>query len=190
MIDYCPTHVRYAGSPPRSRRPRPILRGMTLFELVVVAAILAILAAIVVPRFGASITWRRVEGAARRIASDLNLAQRRASQTSTSQTLAFNTTTHSYRIVGLPDPVRPGSEYVVLLREPPYEVKIVSIDLGGDANLVFDGFGTPDSGGTIVLRSGDYRATVTVDSATGQASYTTSINTAPEAVETPTTLPS
>ena len=185
MVDYCAVSARSLGDPSRWYRLRPILRGMTLVELVLVAAILAILSAVVVPRFGASVTWRRVEGAARRISSDLNLAQQHARQTSTSQTVMFNLAAHSYRVVGLPDPAHPGSEYAVLLNESPYNVKIVSVDLGGDANLVFDGFGTPDSGGTIVVRCGNYRAVITVDSGTGQASFTTIITVVADDVALP-----
>jgi type II secretory pathway pseudopilin PulG len=161
---------------------------MTLLELVLVAAILAIVSAVVVPRFGASTTWRQVEGAARRVISDLNLAQQHARQTSTAQAVVFDLASHSYYVSGLPDPAHPGANYIVLLNESPYDVKIVSADLGGDASLIFDGYGTPDSGGTIVVRCGSYRAVITVDSSTGAASIATAIKVVVEDAGPPEAL--
>ncbi|MCH8259363.1 MAG: hypothetical protein IIC46_04065, partial [Planctomycetes bacterium] len=57
----------------------------------------------------------------------------------------------------------------VPLREPPYLAKLASVDLGGDAQLTFDGFGVPDSGGSVVVQAGDYQYTVVVDPETGVA---------------------
>jgi len=151
------------------------LRGFTLIELVIVACILAILAGIAIPRLATSLAWRRVESAALRVCNDLRLAARYAKQRSASQTVSFDATANSYQLVGRPDLDHPGSEYTVLLGQPPYEVAIVSADFGGDGSVVFDGFGVPDSGGSVIIKAGKHRVIVTLDAATGQTGVETSV---------------
>jgi hypothetical protein len=43
------------------------------------------------------------------------------------------------------------------------------VDLGGDATLVYDGYGNPDSAGTIVIQLGQYTKRITIDPDTGAA---------------------
>ena len=49
----------------------------------------------------------------------------------------------------------------------PYETSITSINLGGDTDVVFDGYGIPDSGGSVTLRLGDTARRVAIDAQTG-----------------------
>lgn len=135
-----------------------------------VALILAIMAAVAVPRFARAITGRRIDAAALRIATDLQLAQRRARQTSASQTIAFVALTGTYSVTGMSDPDHPSTTYTVRLSEPPYEVSISSVDFDGDAQLIFNGWGVPDSGGTVVLQGSHSVKTITVAPGTGQVS--------------------
>jgi len=44
----------------------------------------------------------------------------------------------------------------------------VSASFGGDATLIYDGFGKPDSGGQVVIAVGAYQKTILVDAGTGQ----------------------
>jgi hypothetical protein len=101
------------------------------------------------------------------VQADLALAQRRAKLLSESQTVQFDPDTNSYTLVNMEDPDHAGKEYTVILSEEPYEALITSVDLGGDKVIVFDGYGAPDSGGTIAIQLGDTAKRITVQAATG-----------------------
>lgn len=144
-------------------------RGFSLVELVLVVAIIASLAAIAVPRYARSIVRFRVESAARRIVADLDLARKSARRSSTSRTVAFTIAANTYRISGLGGLDDRSQDYAVLLSGEPYRAAIVSCDFGGDTEVVFDGYGVPDSGGTVTVRCGDIRKTVELDPETRRA---------------------
>ncbi len=143
-------------------------RGFSLFELVLTIVIMLIMARIAVPRFANAISNQRVNAAARRIAADLSRAQKLAKSASTSQTVTFTTSTSQYTITGLTDLDRSTASYVVKLSDSPYRVSLGATNLGNDTNLVFDGYGVPDSGGSIVVQVGNYTKTVTVAAGTGE----------------------
>lgn len=163
-----PTYGLRPRYPYRARR-RPNLRGFTLIELVIVVATVAILAAIAIPRMAGTLARRRIEFAAGRVVSDLRLAQRQARLSSASRTVQFDVASNSYRLLGVPSLNGPSGEYTVRLTDTPYEVSVVSASFGGDARLIFDGYGVPDSGGSVVLGSGGNQATISVDPASGTA---------------------
>jgi prepilin-type N-terminal cleavage/methylation domain-containing protein len=151
------------------------LRGFSLIELVMVVCILAIMSAVAVPRFARSRVRYRVDAAALRVAADLNLARQRAGQISASQTVSFDVAAGTYSLSGLADMDHPTTTYTVRLGDPPYEVQMTSADFGGDAQLILDGWGVPDSGGTVVLRATDCVKTITVAPGTGQVTITESV---------------
>lgn len=143
--------------------------GFTLIELIAVIVIIAILSAMALPRFGASIARARADAAAERIALDLDLARRHAMLRGASQAVIFDGGTDSYTMPGIAHLDHPDVEYKVDLSELPYDVQLGLIDLGGDQQIIFDGYGVPDSGGTITVSTATQTRIVTVDSETGQA---------------------
>ncbi len=144
--------------------------AFTLVELVIVTVILGIFAGIAVPRFANSLAKRRVEGAVRRITSDLDLARRRAKISNVNQTVRFDPAIQEYALVGMPHPDHPAREYGVSLQEEPYRATLVSADFGGDQEIIFDIYGMPDSGGSVVIRVGTRVRKITVNAETGKAS--------------------
>ncbi len=144
--------------------------GFSLVEMVFVLAILGVITSIAVPRFAQFQARRRVESAARRIATDLSLAQRYARFMSKSQTVKFNAGPDRYHLLGIGNPNGSGPNYTVHLGSEPYLASMVSADFGGDTDLVFDGYGIPDSGGTVVVQVGSLQKSVVVNATTGAAS--------------------
>ncbi len=143
--------------------------AFSLIELIVVVVVTAILAAIAVPRFGNSMAIHRVDTAAQRIAADLTLAQRRARMTSASQRVVFKPADDTYELIGVNHMDHVDQAYVVSLAAAPYRVEIVSADFGGDSEVNFDGYGAPDSGGTVIIRVGDFLRQIDLDADTGKA---------------------
>ena len=120
--------------------------------------LIAIVGAIAIPRYGASLANHRVDASARRIAADLDYARRQARFASSSTTIVFDIAAHNYS----------DSITTVELEDDPYKTTIVSVNFGGDAEIVFDGFGQPDSGGSVLVQSGDRKRTVTLDADSGR----------------------
>jgi prepilin-type N-terminal cleavage/methylation domain-containing protein len=145
------------------------LGGFTLIELVIVLAIMAVFSAIAIPRYGASAARYRADLAARRVVADLALAQSKAKGTSSTTSVVFYVSTNRYQLPQLSSPDGMGGTYTVGLGEQPYAANLVSADFAGDAQITFNGWGLPDSGGTVVLISGTEQRTVTVNAETGMA---------------------
>lgn len=163
-----------------------VLRGFSLIELVAVLAILALMASVAVPRVASTLARRRVEFAAARIVSDLRLAQREAKLASQARTVSFDPATGTCTLQSVADLDHP-TEYKVRLTDPPYEVNLLSVDFGGDAQITFDGYGVPDSGGSIVIGIRRDRVTITLDPVSGRAStqYSLVSSLEPGVVELP-----
>jgi len=136
-----------AGFRGPSNSPR---RGFSLLELVFVLAIITILSAVAVPKYAAALARYRVDAAAKRVKAELLLARRVARMSGASQVVDI-------------------SNYQSILSEPPYQAVIVSADFDGDEEVVFDGYGVPDSGGTATVQVGVTQRTVVVDADTGRS---------------------
>src|SRR3954469_19068278 len=94
---------RKAGSAPAR------LRAFSIFELVIVCLIMSILAAVAGPKFYDSLLFHRVESAARRVKSDIELARVQARLTSAAQTVTFSNSTYTLANVKSLD--KPNSVY-------------------------------------------------------------------------------
>ena len=174
-------------SSPRSARAPGRRRGFSYVEIVIVVLVLGILTAAAVPKYADTLVRMRLDAAARRIATDLATAQARACATSSSQTITFTLPPagNRYEIAGMSDPDRPGVTYAVNLAEAPYQITLGAVDLGGDATLIYNGYGIPDSAGTIVIQAGKYARRITIDPDTGIAAIDPLITTV-DAVTTAT----
>jgi prepilin-type N-terminal cleavage/methylation domain-containing protein len=144
-------------------------RAFHLIELVIVLAILATLAAVAVPRYAAAAANYRVDAAARRVAADVAYAQSTARTTGATQTIVFDATRNQYQVSTVANLDRAAAAYVVDLAAEPYAATIVSVSFGGAPTLSIDAFGFPVATGSVVVRVGAARRTVTVNTA-GKAS--------------------
>jgi prepilin-type N-terminal cleavage/methylation domain-containing protein len=143
--------------------------AFTLMELVIVLLVVGILAATAAPRYFDSLQRFRAEAAAKRIAYDLQLARRHAITNSASQCVQFNSpSANKYRLLNLTDPHRSTSAYIINLADEPFGCSITSASFGGDATVIFSGFGRPDSGGIVTVQSGSHQCTVTLDADSGK----------------------
>ncbi len=159
------------GSNPAIPRSTSLNRGgFSLLEVVLVSAIIAIFAAIAVPRYGSASARYRIDATAGRVAADLRLAQSHARAASSSRTVCFYPATEEYLLPDVPAPDGASGSYRVALSSEPYRADLVSADFSGAAQLVFDGWGLPNSGGTIVVATSSQQRTITIDGTTGLVS--------------------
>ncbi len=149
--------------------PRKLQLGrgaFTIVELVIVMLVMSIFAAAATPVFLESLLLHRVESAARRVKSDLELARHAARLTSATQSISFTNST--YTVTGTNHLDNPNAVYAVDLASPPYELDGVTPNFAGLTSVSFDGYGTPTSGGTVVVAAKDHACTVTLNGTTGE----------------------
>ncbi|MBT3201554.1 MAG: type II transport protein [Phycisphaerales bacterium] len=137
--------------------------GFTMLELAIVIAIAAILGAVAVPRYAKSNQRYQAELTARKIVADIAYARRRACISSGSQAVNFDLGAQQYQLPGVKGLRKSADDYTVMLTESPYNAKIISANFNGDSEVIFDPYGVPDSGGTIVVGVGDYTKTIVLN---------------------------
>lgn len=154
-----PAHSR------QSLRTRP--GGYSLVELVLVVAIAGTLSAIALPRYGRGVARYRADAAAKRVASDLQLAQQRARAASASCSITFDTTASAYTLAYPTIAGVAGRSVVTNLTLLPFRSSIQSASFAGSATVTFNGYGKANAGGTVVLKSGSETRTITLSASAG-----------------------
>ena len=151
------------------RRSYSSTSGFGLVELVVVLVIVTTLAGVAVPRYQNSLMRYRVDRTAARLVADLALLRAETRSIGNSRTMIFNVRTDQYGVEKFNALDSSSEVYVVNLSASPFHVNLVSVDFGGHTNVTFNGYGIPDSGGTVVLQAGTIQKTVTLDPNTAKA---------------------
>ncbi len=129
----------------------------------IVLAVIAITAAIGIPRYASAIGRHRADMAARRVAADLEYARATAKAVGAARTVRFDIVAVSYAMGSVASVDHQSTNTVVALGAEPYKATISSANFAGDVKVTFDGFGRPNSGGTVVIRVGDVARTITLD---------------------------
>ncbi len=157
------------------RVKRKCTAGVSLVDLVITILIMGILAAAALPKFADALAKMRAEAVARRVVSDLNYARRNAIQTSKAATITFTTSPPRYTMTGVKNPNFPQQDYVVNLVDVDSAVSLQAVSFNSGMVLSYNTYGRPLVGanaltaGSLVVRSGSFLFTVTVDPATGEA---------------------
>jgi Tfp pilus assembly protein FimT len=154
----------------RRKNARSQRIGMTLLELTIVIFVLSVMTAIGAIRYVSALETFRVQRSAERIAADIDAARQAARSRNQAITIAFNIGTQSYSISGLVNPDQRSAGFTAVPNDNVLATQILSANFGGDANLQFNNFGFPDSGGLVTLRSGAAQQTVTIAAGTGAVS--------------------
>lgn len=151
-------------------RPYGWEQAHTLMELMIVITVITILAAVGIPLISNSLDEQIALAAADRIRNDIEWARERANSVSAKQTLMFNPGLNTYSWPGMEDPDHPGTPYIVDLSSEQYAAELLSVDFGGDWNVVFDVHRRADSDGQVVVQVGNAKKTITLNGTTGKVS--------------------
>jgi Tfp pilus assembly protein FimT len=144
-------------------------RGFTLVDVAIAVLIMGLVAATAVPRFGDAVNRHRALSTARRIQSDLERARRHAISASRDVVVRFDPAADTYGIPALSHLNDSQQTWTVALSDYPYVANLASADFGGDAAVVFNLHGVPDSGGVIAVSAGRWREELRLDPLTGRA---------------------
>lgn len=161
---------------------RSTSRGFTLIELLIVVVIIAIAALTAIPMMTSAASIQ-VKSAANMIAADLEYAKSMAISRGQNYSVVFDESTESYSIKDqggnvISHPVKKGFDFVVDFRSIKRlnKVDIANVDFepGSSSTITFDYLGSPYSGTTNPLNSGDidvqaggFTVTINVEPVTG-----------------------
>lgn len=159
--------------------------AFSLVELIVVVAILAIVAALVIPKIGSAGDSQAI-AAATILKSDLEVTRSLALTTQQTHSLVFSSDRQSYKVVAnytggdyaaataVAHPVLAQQSFTVTLasKNGMSGVTVVSASFGGAAYVTFSSQGEPSSAGTVTLRSGSTQMQVSIEVLTGTVTVT------------------
>lgn len=143
--------------------------GFSLIELILILVIVSAMTLLVgVGTYQNSSMHQRLLCAARSVQANLHLARQRAIVGSQTRTVRFDVMRNAYMLYGISDPDLPERpDTFIEFEETPYDVTLKSVDINGGIDVVYDPYGRPEAGGTLVLELGPYTTTITVDPDTG-----------------------
>lgn len=142
-----------------------VRRGFTLVELAVVIAVLAVVSAVAIPRFASASARSRLDAAAARVVQDIAITASSAQAVGADRQLVFDSSTDEYLLVGVR--TRGGGMFrSVKLGDPPYETNVVSATFDGAPLLTLNGYGVPETAGTIDLAVGRYAKRILLNAGT------------------------
>lgn len=141
--------------------------GITLIELVITLAILAVLVALVVPSLGKWIQHYRMRGTVREIVSQMELAKIKALKTNREYRVAFDKTSGTFQIETCPNPSgtwRAEGNVFKIPHQIPVDMNVGAIRFNPD--------GTAVSGTVTVGAKDGEHYNITVNTTTGKITAT------------------
>lgn len=140
-----------SGTPSNRSGGRP--RGFTLVELIITAAIIAVVAAVAVPQFAAASTGYRLDLATQRVISDLSIVGAAASAGGRTRSIVFDPPSDTYVMMGLSSRGEAPNRWE-RLSDAPYNVDLVSATFTDAVMLQINGHGLAQTDGVIVVATG------------------------------------
>lgn len=128
-----------------------------------VVTIMAVIAAIAMPRYARAAAGYRAEAAARAVAEHLRLVRARAMAASRAWTVTVRSNSATVSATPTSTSADASDDLNLVISTEPWRASIDAADFLGDARFSFDGFGAPSLPGTITVVSDGIRSTVTVD---------------------------
>ena len=158
----------------------PLRRAMTLIDIIVTMSILAVISAIAIPNFSASLEGIRVKSLVRRVETDMHYARESAIAMNTQIKVEFNVDKSQVKIKQVSDLNHPNADYTVDLVND-YGISLVDADFDGKRDFSFNSYGDPDSAGILRFSSGSQEYELAINGA-GTISVNSVLDTAAEAV--------
>jgi Tfp pilus assembly protein FimT len=145
MKTECAHGNQWARRPPGKRGEN---RGLTLTELIIILALIAVVGLIAMPSFNRMTVNGNLRSAARDVQGRIAYLKERAMADNTQYTLTFDVSNNRYRSSDMKgDEWRTASSFG-------QSIRIISVAFGGGSTVSFETRGTLAQGGNIVLANG------------------------------------
>lgn len=154
--------------------------GFTLIDLLVTLTIMAIVAAIAIPRFSGALERRALLNSAHRVATDCQRARGAALDASGGVGLRFSALSDTYQLEFDAGP-KSGKSERISIADAPMGAVVVSIAGASGGRVTFNGYGDAASDATLMIGRGTLRVPVSVTKAGGRATVG-AVSTASDAV--------
>ncbi|MFH0945519.1 MAG: GspH/FimT family pseudopilin [Planctomycetota bacterium] len=150
------------------------MRGFTLVEVMILIVVGMIIAGVAMPAAN-TFDDMGISADVRILQADLEFAQARAIATGQGHRVLFDLDDNTYQVesppgVVLDEPLRKRPWIRDLNRLPHNGSVLTSCDFGGQRAVLFDGAGTPASGGQVTFELGSFSAKLNVAPVTGVVS--------------------